>query len=71
MIRGEGLLLAVVPENKKIIPDLVSRAPEYGLLLDYFLFCDSAFRIAPPLTISAEEISLGCQRLTSLFSSVA
>jgi acetylornithine/N-succinyldiaminopimelate aminotransferase len=57
-VRGEGLLLAVVPHNKKIIPDLVARAPEYGLLLDYFLFCDEAFRIAPPLTISNAEIIL-------------
>lgn len=69
-IRGEGLLLAVVPGNKKIIPDLVSHAPEHGLLLDYFLFCDSAFRLAPPLTISDQEIRLGCQRLAGLFRSL-
>lgn len=70
-VRGEGLLLAVVPEKKGIIPELVSNAPRYGLLLDYFLFCDSAFRIAPPLTITPEEITLGCQRLTGLFRSLA
>ncbi len=65
-IRGEGLLLAVVPEEKKIIPELVRQAPAYGLLLDYFLFCDDAFRIAPPLTITHDEISFACQRLRSL-----
>jgi 4-aminobutyrate aminotransferase-like enzyme len=33
---------------------------------DWFLFCDTAFRISPPLTITAEEIEessgiiLGC-----------
>jgi len=70
-IRGEGLLLAVVPEDKKIIPALVARAPEHGLLLDYFLFCDEAFRIAPPLTITADEIHLACQRLRSLTPAVA
>jgi acetylornithine/succinyldiaminopimelate/putrescine aminotransferase len=70
-VRGEGLLLAVVPHNKKIIPDLVARAPDYGLLLDYFLFCDEAFRIAPPLTISHEEITLACQRLGKLMEGVA
>jgi acetylornithine/N-succinyldiaminopimelate aminotransferase len=69
-IRGEGLLMAVVPEKKEIIPELVSNAPRYGLLLDYFLFCDTAFRIAPPLTITPEEISLGCQRMTDLFRSL-
>lgn len=70
-VRGEGLLLAVVPHNKKIIPDLVARAPEYGLLLDYFLFCDEAYRIAPPLTISHDEIILACQRLGRLMNALA
>lgn len=70
-VRGEGLLLAVLPQNKKIIPNLVARAPDYGLLLDYFLFCDEAFRIAPPLTISHEEITLACQRLGKLMEGVA
>jgi len=65
-IRGEGLLLAVLPEDKEIIPALVARAPEKGLMLDYFLFCDEAFRIAPPLTISPDEIHLACQRLKAL-----
>jgi acetylornithine/succinyldiaminopimelate/putrescine aminotransferase len=69
-IRGEGLLLAVVPEKPEIIPALVARAPEYGLLLDYFLFCSTAFRIAPPLTISDDEIKLACQRLKKLTVSV-
>jgi acetylornithine/succinyldiaminopimelate/putrescine aminotransferase len=70
-VRGEGLLLAIVPHNKKIIPDLVAHAPEYGLLLDYFLFSDEAFRIAPPLTISHEEIMLACQRLGKLMQALA
>lgn len=70
-VRGEGLLLAVVPEDKKIIPDLVARAPDYGLLLDYFLFCDEAFRVAPPLTISHDEIILACQRLGRLMQAVS
>lgn len=70
-IRGEGLLLALVPEKGLPIPSLVSMAPEHGLLLDYFLFCDEAFRIAPPLTISHDEIITACQRLESLMSAVS
>lgn len=70
-IRGEGLLLAVVPENPEIIPAMISRAPEFGLLLDYFLFCPTAFRIAPPLTISDDEIRLACQRLGTLTDAVS
>ncbi len=70
-IRGEGLLLAVVPEKPKIIPALVAQAPAHGLMLDYFLFCDEAFRIAPPLTISPDEIRLACQRLKALYQAVS
>lgn len=69
-IRGEGLLLAVVPEKPEIIPELVARATEFGLLLDYFLFCSTAFRIAPPLTISEDEIRLACHRLKKLTEAV-
>ena len=69
-VRGEGLLLAVVPEDKGVIPSMVARAPDHGLMLDYFLFCDEAFRIAPPLTISPEEIHLACQRLRALTEAV-
>jgi acetylornithine/succinyldiaminopimelate/putrescine aminotransferase len=69
-IRGEGLLLAVVPEEPAIIPAMVAHAPEYGLLLDYFLFCNNAFRIAPPLTISDDEIRLACRRLKNLTEAV-
>lgn len=71
LIRGEGLLLAVVPEKPEIIPAMVARAPEHGLLLDYFLFCAEAFRIAPPLTISDDEIRLACRRLKSLTEAVS
>jgi 4-aminobutyrate aminotransferase-like enzyme len=35
---------------------VIAHAPDYGLVLDYFLFCNNAFRIAPPLIISEEEI---------------
>lgn len=71
VIRGEGLLLAVVPDKPEIIPAMVSRAPEHGLMLDYFLFCAEAFRIAPPLTISDDEIRLACRRLKSLTEAVS
>ena len=65
-IRGEGLLLAVKLTNKNYIPYVITNAPEYGLVLDYFLFCDDSFRIAPPLVISKSEISLACSQLIRL-----
>jgi len=36
------------------------------IFIDYFLFCNNAFRIAPPLIINEDEISLACTQLKSL-----
>ena len=65
-IRGEGLMLAVSLGNPAYVRYAVQKAPEFGLILDYFLFCDSAFRIAPPLTITADEVSLACRLANDL-----
>jgi acetylornithine/succinyldiaminopimelate/putrescine aminotransferase len=67
-VRGEGLLLAVQLTDQDIIRYIVSRAPEYGIILDYFLFCSDAFRIAPPLIITEEQINEACERLILLLN---
>jgi acetylornithine/succinyldiaminopimelate/putrescine aminotransferase len=65
-VRGEGLMLAIQLAGPEYVQYVIYKAPEYGLILDYFLFCDSAFRIAPPLTINNDEISLACKQLKTL-----
>ena len=65
-IRGEGLLLAAVLGNEKSTQYAVAHAPDFGLILDYFLFCNDAFRIAPPLIISDDEIKYACRQLLLL-----
>jgi len=65
-VRGEGLLLAVQLKHPEYVKYIVSKAPDFGLILDYFLFCDNAFRIAPPLVISEVEISDACIQLRKL-----
>ncbi len=69
-IRGEGLLLAVQLKKPEHVKMAISRAPDFGLILDYFLFCNDSFRIAPPLTISEEEISLACRQVIALLDEV-
>lgn len=69
-IRGEGLLLAAVTGDAGLTRTIISHAPEYGIVLDYFLFCPEAFRIAPPLTITGEEIIYGCRQLKKLLDDV-
>lgn len=65
-IRGTGLLLAVQLRHPAYIPYCIAHCPEYGIILDYFLFNENAFRIAPPLIISEEEIRLACAQLIKL-----
>jgi acetylornithine/N-succinyldiaminopimelate aminotransferase len=65
-IRGEGLLLAVQLRSPEHVQKVIANAPAYGLVLDYFLFCSDAFRIAPPLVISNDEIKYACRQLLSL-----
>jgi acetylornithine/succinyldiaminopimelate/putrescine aminotransferase len=62
-VRGEGLLLAVQLTRPEYVSYIVARAPHFGLVLDYFLFCDDAFRISPPLVINEEEIEWACKQL--------
>ena len=69
-IRGEGLLLAVKLSDNESVHFAVAHAPDYGLILDYFLFCGDSFRIAPPLTISDEEILWACNQLDKLLDDV-
>ena len=70
-IRGEGLLLAVRLIDASYIPYVIAHAPEHGLVLDYFLFCDDAFRIAPPLIINESEISQACKLLNDLLDNAS
>jgi len=65
-VRGEGLLLAIQLTDPDYVPYIVANAHNYGLILDYFLFCNNALRISPPLIINEEEITLACQMLPKL-----
>jgi acetylornithine/N-succinyldiaminopimelate aminotransferase len=65
-IRGEGLLLAVQLKTPEAVIYAISHAPDHGLVLDYFLFCPNAVRIAPPLLISSNEITDACDRFKVL-----
>ena len=60
LIRGIGLLMAVELESNKMAWDFIYKGAEMGIITDPFLFCESCIRIAPPLTITNEEIDEVC-----------
>lgn len=64
-IRGKGLMLALIMQNKEITDYLIDTCAKKGLLLFWLLFEPKAVRISPPLTISIDEIEEGCQTILS------
>lgn len=59
-IRNKGLLMAVEFDSFDMLKAIIDRAIELGVITDWFLFCDDAMRIAPPLTITSDEIHEAC-----------
>ena len=55
-IRRSGLLLAVELGSSERLYRIMELFKQVGIMSDWFLFCDTAFRISPPLTISEEEV---------------
>ena len=55
-IRRSGLLLAVELGSSDKMFAMMEMFAREGIMSDWFLYCDTAFRISPPLTISEDEI---------------
>ncbi|MFN6178560.1 MAG: aspartate aminotransferase family protein [Flavobacteriales bacterium] len=68
-VRGEGLMLAVELGDPDRVQHVVKGCLEKGVLGFWFLSCPSAFRIAPPLTISPEEVDLACSTILERLNS--
>ncbi|MHC1780386.1 MAG: aspartate aminotransferase family protein [Bacteroidales bacterium] len=64
-IRAEGLLIAVDLKNEEYAKRILSLLLEEDVMSDWFLFYPSAFRIAPPLTITLEEVHSALERVIS------
>jgi len=59
-IRNQGLMMALEFESFDVLKPIIDRAIQLGVITDWFLFCDDSMRIAPPLTISLDEIRIAC-----------
>ena len=55
-IRRSGLLMAVELGSSERMFRMMEMFAQEGIMSDWFLFCDTAFRISPPLIISDDEI---------------
>ncbi len=59
--RSAALMMAMEMDDKIAISDFVDKCLKNGVLLDWFLFSPSSVRIAPPLTITENEIDEACR----------
>lgn len=62
-VRGTGLMLAVELGDANLVRRVVLDCLAHGVLGFWFLSCPTAFRIAPPLSISAEEVQHACSAI--------
>lgn len=59
-IRRAGLMMAVELDSFENLQTVIQKCIKKGVVTDWFLFNDISMRIAPPLTISFEEIEFAC-----------
>lgn len=59
-IRGIGLMLSIQLDSFEQVEKVSRLCRERGVVIDWFLHCETAMRIAPPLIIKEEEIRSIC-----------
>lgn len=69
-IRQHGLMIAVKLKPEINIQKFILKGIETGFMSDWFLFCDNAFRIAPPLTITTDEIDEAVKLIEEVLNAV-
>jgi acetylornithine/N-succinyldiaminopimelate aminotransferase len=67
-IRGKGLMLSIQLDNFPQVEAVSKFCVENGVIIDWFLHCDNAMRIAPPLIITQDEIKFACEVIIGALS---
>ena len=62
-IRRKGLFFAIELDDAETTQKVVLRALDLGIIGFWFLSCPQAFRIAPPLNISNDEVDWAIERI--------
>lgn len=62
-VRSSGLMMGVELTRRKYLKHVVNYTIENGAVIDYFLFNNKSFRLAPPLIINEAQINEGCDIL--------
>jgi acetylornithine/succinyldiaminopimelate/putrescine aminotransferase len=70
-IRSRGLMMALEFSSDIICKKVIDLALEKGVFTDWFLFAPHCLRIAPPLTITEEEMAKACLILREVMDEVS
>lgn len=70
-VRGKGLMLAIQLETFEQVEYVSKTATDNGVIIDWFLHCDTALRLAPPLIITDAEIIEACKIILAALDSLA
>ena len=60
-IRGIGFMMCIQLDTFYQVENISKYCADKGVMIDWFLHCETALRLAPPLIISEEEIKIACQ----------
>ena len=58
-------MIALEFEDRDLNFKIIDACLKKGVIVDWFLFCDTAMRIAPPLIITEDEIHHACQIIST------
>lgn len=69
-LRIYGALGAIDFFDEAINMKVIKACIEHGVITDWFLFCSTAMRIAPPLTITDEELTTAINKIIAAMNAV-
>lgn len=69
-VRIHGALGALEFESESINMQVIKTCIENGLITDWFLFCNAAMRLAPPLVITDSELIRAIQKIKAIVDNI-
>ena len=69
-IRRIGLLIAIEFRSEEMVYQIVRRCLDFGVITFWFLSASNSLRLAPPLTITHEEIKKACKLILKAIDDV-
>jgi acetylornithine/N-succinyldiaminopimelate aminotransferase len=69
-VRGIGLMMSIQLDTFDQVERVSKFCASEGIIIDWFLHCETALRIAPPLIITEEEIQKACSSILRALNSL-